>query len=61
MPDWIQQHRASVQFVIWTVVGLVFIFVGIANGREPAMIALGAGAIGLPNFAAATAAGGKNG
>ena len=52
MSDWITRHQASIQYVIWTVVGLAFIIVGIANGREPAMIALGAGAIGLPNFAA---------
>lgn len=52
MTDWISRHRSSIQYVVWTIVGIVFILVGIFNGREPAMIALGAGAIGLPNFAA---------
>lgn len=54
MTDWVARHRASIQFVVWTVVGLVLIGVGIFNNREPAMIALGAGAIGLPGFSAAT-------
>ncbi len=52
MADWITRHKASLQYIIWTLVGLTFIGVGLFNGREPAMIALGAGAIGLPNFAA---------
>ena len=52
MSDWLQEHKASIQFVIWTIVGLVFIAIGIFNGREPAMIALGAGALGLPGFSA---------
>lgn len=59
MPDWIKNHRDSMQYVVWTLVGLTFIAVGLWNGREPAMIALGAGAIGLPNFAQAT--GDRNG
>lgn len=52
MPDWVTQHKASLQFVIWTIVGMVFILIGVLNEREPAMIALGAGAIGLPGFSA---------
>lgn len=52
MTDWITQHKQSIQFVIWTIVGFVFILVGLLNEREPAMIALGAGAIGLPGFSA---------
>lgn len=52
MTDWISRHRESLQYLVWTMVGLTFIAVGLINEREPAMIALGAGAIGLPNFAA---------
>lgn len=56
MPDWISEHRSSIQFVVWTVVGVVLIVIGatpIWGGREPGLLALGAGAIGLPGFQAA--------
>lgn len=61
MPDWISEHSSSIQFVVWTVVGVVLIVIGatpIWGGREPGLLALGAGAIGLPGFQAA--AKGKN-
>lgn len=48
MPDWVTEHKASLQYVVWTITGLALILVGLVNEREPAMIALGAGAIGLP-------------
>lgn len=52
MTDWVEQHRDSIRFVLWMVVGVVFIVVGLLNENEPGMLALGAGAIGLPGFTA---------
>lgn len=50
MTDWVSRHRHSLQFVVWTVVGIMFIVVGLFRGGDPALIALGAGALGLPGF-----------
>lgn len=54
MTDWITKHKGSIQFTLWTAIGVFFILIGVINEREPAMIALGAGAIGLPGFSGAT-------
>lgn len=57
MPDWIDSHKASIQFVIFMILGTTLIVIGatpLMGGREPGLLALGAGAIGLPGFQAAT-------
>jgi hypothetical protein len=51
--DWIDDHKSSIQFIVWMVVGITMIMAGIFDGR-PELIALGAGALGLPGFASAT-------
>ncbi len=57
MTDWIATHRSSIQFVVWMTVGVTLVVIGATplwGGREPGLLALGAGAIGLPGFQAAT-------
>lgn len=49
MPDWIDEHRTSIEFVLFTIVGLGLLIVGLIQS-DPAMVALGAGAMGLPGF-----------
>lgn len=55
MTDWVSDHKASIQFVVWMVVGVGLIIYGttLVGQAEPGLIALGAGAIGLPGFQAA--------
>jgi hypothetical protein len=55
MPDWVARHRSSIRFTVWMVIGITLIAVGVINNREPAMIALGAGAVGLPGFSTISA------
>lgn len=58
MPDWVAEHKGSIQFVLWMFFGAAFLIVGTV-GSDPAMIALGAGSLGLPGFSA-LAQDGKN-
>ena len=53
MTDVIAKYKGAIQFVVWMIVGLGFIVYGLFQ-NDAAMIALGAGAIGLPGFSAAT-------
>lgn len=57
MTDYIERHKASIQFVVFMVIGVAFIVAGMLNGGEPAMIALGGGVIGLPGFSVLTVGG----
>lgn len=52
MTDWISKHRTSIQFVVWTVLGTFLVFLGAGTG-EPGILAIGAGALGLPGFQSA--------
>lgn len=53
MPDWVSQHKNSIQFAVWMTVGVTLILYGVFNTpTEPGLVALGAGAIGLPGFQA---------
>ncbi len=54
MTDWIARHRSSISFVLYLVLGTFLILYGttIVGDSEPGLIALGAGAIGLPGYAA---------
>lgn len=57
MPDWIERHRSSIVFVISTTLGILLILLGsglIIGDSDPALIALGAGALGLQGFYTAT-------
>lgn len=55
MSDWVSQHKASIQYVVATVVGAGFAIYGVLTD-DPALVALGAGALGLPGFQAAAPA-----
>jgi hypothetical protein len=47
--DWVARHRSSISFVVITTTGVAVILAGLfVYGGDMAMIALGAGAIGLP-------------
>lgn len=60
MADWIAAHRQSITFVVWQCVGITLLAVGVFGGDgDPALVALGAGAVGLPGFSAATRQGDK--
>ena len=50
MTDWVGQHRDSITFIVSMLVGVVMIGVGLFARDEPALVALGAGAVGLPGF-----------
>jgi hypothetical protein len=54
VPDWVSQHRTSITYIVSIVVGLFLVGWGVVVRNEPAMVALGAGAIGLPGFKMAT-------
>lgn len=56
MGNWVRNNRSEIQFVIWMVVGIFLIIrgAGVGGGAEPGLIALGAGAIGLPGYTAAS-------
>ena len=55
MPTWVSEHKSDIQFVMWMIVGTFLILYGttLVGDSEPGLIALGAGAIGLPGFQAA--------
>ncbi len=55
MPGWLTENKDGIQFVIWMTVGVFLILYGttLVGDAEPGLIALGAGAIGLPGYQAA--------
>lgn len=52
MGDWISDHKDGIQFVILSVVGVFLIVAGsgVFAEPEPGLLALGAGALGLPGY-----------
>lgn len=51
MPSWISKHQADISFVVSTLAGVALISVGLYS-EESSTILLGAGALGIPGFAA---------
>jgi hypothetical protein len=55
--DWIALHRDSIMFVVLVALGVFLIVLGVFVDDEHGLVALGAGALGLPGITAARSGG----